>query len=236
MPVEPADGFPTPPPSRRRRIAVISADLAGIKALAHRHGSTVNDVVLAAITGAVRRLLDSRGESLPTLVVSVPISARRSATASNLGNQVGVLPVALPADGDFHDRLEQITAIMRARKGPAPGASAVLLGAAFRLLAGLGIFRWFISHQHLVHTFTTNVRGPSQPLSLCGATISAVIPVTATAGNITVSFGVLSYAGTVALIVIADAGRVPDLDVLRSALRLELPATAWRDGVAGSAT
>ena len=46
----------------------------------------------------------------------------------------------------------------------------------------------------------------------------------------------LSYAGTVALIVIADADRVPDLEVLRSALRLELPATAWGDGVAGSAT
>ena len=219
------------PTGTRRRVAVIPADLAAVHTLARSHGGTINDVMLAMIAGAVRRLLDGRLESLPTLVVSVPISARRSATASNLGNQAGVLPVALPTDGEFADRLKQIAAIMRARKGPAPGASATLLGAGFRLLARLGIFRWFINHQHLVHTFMTNVRGPSEPMSLCGATISAVIPVTVVAGNVTVSFAVLSYAGTIALTVIADTERVPDLDVLIAALRVELA-----DNIAGGAS
>jgi diacylglycerol O-acyltransferase / wax synthase len=210
------------PTSPRRRIAVITASLASVHGLARRHGGTVNDVMLTVITGALHRLLESRGEALPAVAVSVPISARRSATAGHLGNQVGVLPVALPTGGGFGERLDQITAIMRARKGPAPGASAILLDAAFRLLAGLGLFRWFINHQHLIHTFMTNVRGPSERMSLCGATISAVIPVTLTTGNVTVSFAVLSYAGTISLTVIADAGHLSDLDILTSALRLEL--------------
>ncbi len=216
------------PTGPRRRIAVVTADLAGVKALAHRHGGTVNDVMLAAINGAVRRLLDSRGESLPTIVVSVPISARRSATAGRLGNQVGVLPVALPTGGDLPDRLDRTTAITRARKGPAPGASSVILGAAFRILAWLGAFRWFINHQHLVHTFFTNVRGPSQRLSLNGATISAVIPVTTISGNVTVSFGVLSYSGTLVLTVITDPDHVPDLNTLTSALQRELAECVTR--------
>jgi WS/DGAT/MGAT family acyltransferase len=210
------------PTSPGRRIAVIPASLSGVHTLARSRGGTVNDVMLTVITGALRQLLESRGEAPPALVVSVPISARRSATAGHLGNQVGVLPVALPTGGDFRERLDKITAIMRARKGPAPGASAILLDAVFRLLAWLGLFRWFINHQHLVNTFMTNVRGPSERLSLCGATISAVIPVTLTTGNITVSFGMLSYAGTITLTVIADAEHLADLDIMTRALRLEL--------------
>jgi hypothetical protein len=212
------------PTGPHRRIAVVTADLGGVAALAHRHGGTVNDVVLAAIAGAVRRLLEGRGETLPAIVVSVPVSARTSAAAHQLGNQTGVMPVALPTGGDLRDRLDQTAAITRVRKGSAPGASAILLGAAFRLIAWSGAFRWFINHQHLVHTFITNVRGPSHRLSLGGATISAVIPVTVVTGNVTVSFAVLSYAGTLTVSAIADPDRVPDLDVLTGALREELAA------------
>ena len=185
-------------------------------------GGTVNDVILAAAAGAVGRLLASRGETLPALVVSVPVSARTSASAGHLGNEAGVMPVALPTGGDLPGRLDRTAAITRARKAPVPGTSAVLLGAVFRLLAALGLFRWFINHQRLVHTFITNVRGPSRRLRLGGATISGVVPVTVTAGNVTVSFGVLSYAGTLTVTVVADPGRLPDLEVLTGALRQEL--------------
>jgi len=210
------------PTGPHRRIAVAAAGLAGVRALAHAHGGTVNDVILAAAAGAVGRLLASRGETLPALVVSVPVSARTSASAGHLGNEAGVMPVALPTGGDLPGRLDRTAAITHARKAPVPGTSAVLLGAVFRLLAALGLFRWFINHQRLVHTFITNVRGPSRRLRLGGATISGVVPVTVTAGNVTVSFGVLSYAGTLTVTVVADPGRLPDLEVLTGALRQEL--------------
>jgi len=228
------------PTGPRRRIAVVTAGLGQVRALAHAHGGTVNDVILAAVAGAVRRLLASRGETLPALVVSVPVSARAFASAGHLGNEAGVMPVTLPTGGDLASRLDRTAAITRARKAPAPGASAVLLGTAFRLLAALGVFRWFINHQRLVHTFITNVRGPPRRLRLGGATISAVVPATVTAGNVTVSFGVLSYAGTLAVTVVADPGRLPDLEVLTAALRQELaacsgtnPQSAGRSSQAG---
>ena len=64
---------------------------------------------------------------------------------------------------------------------------------------------------------------------LGGATISAVVPVTVTAGNVTVSFGMLSYAGTPAVTVVADPGRLSDLGVLTAAN----PQSAGRSSQAG---
>jgi diacylglycerol O-acyltransferase / wax synthase len=108
------------------------------------------------------------------------------------------------------------TSAGRTRYGPG------LLGAVFRLLAAFGVFRWYINHQHFVHTFITNIRGPSRALALGGAAISAVIPVMATPGNVTISFAVLSYAGTLTVTVITDPDRLPNSDVLIGALRHEL--------------
>jgi WS/DGAT/MGAT family acyltransferase len=52
------------PTGPRRRLDVVAADLAAIRELGHAHGGTVNDVILAAVTGALRAMLASRGEEL----------------------------------------------------------------------------------------------------------------------------------------------------------------------------
>jgi len=210
------------PSGRKRWLAVVTARLDAVRLLAHASGGTVNDAILTAVTGAVRELLRSRGEVIPALVVSAPVSARASATAGHLGNQSGVMPVALPVDGSIQRRLERIAAITRAHKVSAPGASAGLLAGAFRLLAGFGVYGWFINHQRMIHTYVSNLRGPDQPLTLGGAAVSAVIPITLITGNVTVAFGALSYAGTLAITIIADPDAVPDMSVLTTALRAEL--------------
>ncbi|MGW2219964.1 wax ester/triacylglycerol synthase domain-containing protein [Nonomuraea sp. NPDC001684] len=87
------------PAGARQRLTTATANLSDVRRYAHVHGGTVNDAVLAAIAGAVRTLLARRGERLPDLVVSVPVSARTAATATELGNQVGVMPVCLPTRG-----------------------------------------------------------------------------------------------------------------------------------------
>ena len=147
---------------------MITADLAAVRGLGHEHGGTVNDVILAAITGALRALLGQPGEQLEQVTVSVPVSARQHATSGQLGNQVGVMPVALPATGNLAGRITQTAAITRQRKTAAKGTSVALLGPLFRLLATTGLLRWFVNHQRLVHTFATNLRGPAQPLTLAG--------------------------------------------------------------------
>jgi WS/DGAT/MGAT family acyltransferase len=210
------------PTGSRRRFAVVRADLDQVRGTAHAHGATVNDVVLTAVAAALHTLLESRGESVDRFVVSVPVSARRETRATQLGNQVGVMPVELPATGDLLERLETIAGTTRKAKVTSSAASTALLGPVFRLLARVGVFRWFINRQRLVHTFVTNLRGPDVRLSFLDATIDDVIAIAVVTGNVTVSFAVLSYAGTIDITVIADPDACPDLDALRDALQHQL--------------
>jgi diacylglycerol O-acyltransferase / wax synthase len=214
------------PTGPQRRIDVVAADLAAIHDLGHAHGGTVNDMLLAAIAGALRTLLASRGEQLDVVTVSVPVSARPAAAGGQLGNQVGVMPVALPAGGDLAARVLRIAAITRERKTAARGTSAAVLGLPFRLLAPTGLLRWYINRQRLIHTFATNLRGPAEPLTFAGAPVQAMIPVPNTTGNVTVTFGALSYAGTLRITVLSDPSRIPDVAVLTTALRQELGSAA----------
>jgi hypothetical protein len=82
------------------------------------------------------------------------------------------------------------------------------LGAAFRLLARTGLFLRFVEHQHLVHTFETNMRGPSKPLHLGGHLVEQILPLAINPGNIAVSFAALSYAGRLSVVVICDPDHV----------------------------
>lgn len=209
-----------------RRIEAVAADLAAVREFAHAHGGTVNDVVLAAVAGALRTLLAARGEALDAVTISVPVSARPSGADGELGNEIGVMPVAVPTGGDLGSRVAGIAAVTRAHKVATRGSSAALLVPAFLLLARIGLLRWFINHQRIINTFVTNLRGPAVPLSLGGRPVEVIIPVPAIAGNVTVTFGVLSYAGTLRITLLSDPARVPDSAVLAAALTGELGVTA----------
>jgi diacylglycerol O-acyltransferase / wax synthase len=205
-----------------RRILVTRTDLGRILARAHAQGATVNDVVLTAVARALRNLLASRGEGMDDLVASVMVTGRPATTATQLGNQIGVMPVRLPARGDSDEQIEQITATTSAHKTANRAASAGLLRPAFRTLAALGLLRWLINRQRLVNIFVTNLRGPADQFRFAGAIITDVIPITDIAGNVTLSFGVMSYGGTLVVVVVADPDRHPDLDTLARLLQSEL--------------
>ena len=207
-----------------RALAVARADLTAVRDAAHAHGGTVNDAVLAAVTGALRDLLRRRGEPAGSVVISVPVSPRRRAAAAQLGNQVGVIPVALPLTGDRIRRLAEIAAITRAAKRADRGASAALLVPVFRALGRLGLLQWLTNHQPLVTTFVTNVRGPDGRLSFLGVPIADVVAVSTISGNVTVAFAALSYAGALNVTVVADPDTCPDLIELATALQRELDA------------
>jgi diacylglycerol O-acyltransferase len=210
------------PTGARRGLAVARADLAAVQRTAHEHGATVNDVVLAAVTGALHAVLRDRGENVDRFVISVPVSGRREATTADLGNQVGVIPVPVTAVGDPHQRLAAIAHTTRNRRPAAPTASTALLGPAFRILARLGAFRWFVDRQRLVTTMVTNLRGPGVPLSFLTSPITDVIAVSQITGNVTVAFAVMSYAGTLVVTAIADPQHCPDLPLLVARLQSEL--------------
>jgi WS/DGAT/MGAT family acyltransferase len=212
------------PVGPRRRLDVIAVDLAGVRDLGHAHGGTVNDVVLAAVAGALRTLLAARGEQLGEVTITVPVAARRAATGGELGNQIGIMTVTVPASGDFGTRVTRTAEITRERKSGARGASAALFVPAFLLLARIGLLRWFARHQRVVQTFVTNLHGPEDPLTFGGAAVRAIIPIPSTTGNVTVTFAAASYAGTLRITILSDPSRMPDAAALAAALRHELSA------------
>jgi WS/DGAT/MGAT family acyltransferase len=213
------------PTGRRRRYDVVRAEAAPLRALAHRHGATVNDAVLVAVTAAMRDLLASRGEAVGPIAVGVPVSRRRATTAARLGNHVAPILVPAPVTGDILQRLERVAATVRTGRAAATGPPPVGLATAMRLAARLGLLRRYMAHQRRMHTMVSSIHGPDEQVSIGGAAVLSIVPlVSAETGNVTVSFDVLSYAGTLTITAVADPDAVPDLPDLIAALRSELAA------------
>ncbi|WP_277992113.1 wax ester/triacylglycerol synthase domain-containing protein [Amycolatopsis sp. MtRt-6] len=220
------------PTGPSRRVAVVSADLEPLRAAAHRHGASVNDAVLVVVAGALRRLLLARGEDVGTFVITVPVSGRAAEDGPALGNMVSPALVSVPATGDLSGRLKSVAAQVRAAKATATGPAPIaLLGPLFRPLAALGGYRWYLNHQHRMHTLVSHVRGPAEPVTFGGAPVRAAIPLSVgETGNLTVVFEVLSYAGSLTISVLADHGRCPDLEVLADGLSAELDLVCGEAG------
>jgi len=206
-----------------RRLAVVRVDHALLREAAHRHGATVNDAVLVAVAGALHRVLLRRGEQVDSLVLTVPVSARRTASETALGNMVSPIIVPVQGTGDVGLRLERVAAEVRARKAAATGPPPIaVLGWLFRRVAALGVYHWYMNHQRRFHTLVSHLRGPDEPLAFGGSTIRSAVPVgVAEGGNATAYFEVLSYAGEVTIAAVVDPDHFPDLDVLVEGLRVE---------------
>jgi WS/DGAT/MGAT family acyltransferase len=206
-------------PGRARLLSAVHLDLELARAAAHDHGAKVNDVLLAIVVGGLRDLLVARGEPVAgrELNVSVPATLRDAGAARELGNAVGVMVVALPAgEPDARPRLARIAAATRTAKAAQHPA---YVQDMMSWLAALGLSQPLARHQRFIHTFVTNVPGPRDPLYLLGARIESVLPVTGLAGNLTILFAALSYAGRLDVAVVADAAACPDVDVLVAGMR-----------------
>jgi hypothetical protein len=147
----------------------------------------------------------------------VPVSLRRDEQRLGLGNLVSSLIVPLPVDVDeAAERLRIIgatTARLKQRRQAATTAAA--LGA----LDALPPLLWsaltpLVHRQPLVNVVVTNVPGPPLPLYLLGARLEQTVPIVPLAGNLDVSFGIVSYAGDVSFGLFADEQTCPDVGVL----------------------
>lgn len=210
------------PTGPHRRFTCVRVELDEVLRAAHRHGATVNDVVLAAIAAALHRLLARRGEHVDDIVVSVPFSTRRRTTAHDLGNRSGVIPVVVPGTGAPARRLTSLAATTRAARDARRGASTALLGPFFRGLAATGLYRRFIDRQRRIHTVVSNLHGPETRLSFLGRPITDVVALSSVTGNVTVAFAVLSYAGRLTITLVADPDSCPDQSALRDLVEEEL--------------
>jgi hypothetical protein len=99
-----------------------------------------------------------------------------------------------------------------------------LVGPAFRALGASGLLRRVGDRQRLVNLFLTNLRGPAERLSLGGATVTEVVPLTSTQGNVALAFAALSYAGRLGITAVLDPDVVTERDLLGRVLQAELDA------------
>jgi diacylglycerol O-acyltransferase len=210
------------PVGGRRRLAVVRAGLAEVKAVAHAQGATVNDLLLAAVTGGLRTLLVARGTPVDglTLYASVPVALRAGADTAALGNQVGLMIVPLPVgEADPAQRLQLITrATTQRKRHPERLASLRPVGS----LTILRVLNRYSRHQRIVDLFVTNVPGPQHPLYVLGARLVEAFPVVQVAGNVPLSVAVLSYADQLNIGIQSDPDGLPDLDIFADGLRRSL--------------
>jgi WS/DGAT/MGAT family acyltransferase len=210
-------------PGPARLLRALDLDLEGARSVAHAHGATVNDVLLAVVAGGLRELLLARGEPVAgrEVNVSVPAALRGAGAARELGNSVGVIIVALPVgEADAGRRLDRVAAATRAAKAAQHPAYVQDMMA---WLAALGLSQPFARRQRLIHSFVTNVPGPREPLYLLGARIERILPLVGLAGNVTVLFAALSYRGRLDVAVVADAVACADVDIVLAGMD-----RAWR--------
>lgn len=205
-----------------RVLAVCRSRLDPVRAMAATHHATVNDVLLAAVAGGVRELLESRSGGIGDLTVPiyVPVSLHRGPNAEPAGNRISQMVVPLPlAAGDPVATLERIATETSRRKAMARPA----LGSVFRgrLLSGL-MLRLVAGKR--VNLTSADLIGPRTPLQVAGARLLEAFPLLNLIGNVTLGVGAISYAGQLNLMTVADADSYPDLDVFAAGLQRELDA------------
>jgi diacylglycerol O-acyltransferase len=209
------------PTGRARRYRWTSVPLVDVAAVRTRYGTTINDVVLAAVSGAFRALLQARGEQPRSDMVRclVPVSVRHADEHGRLDNRVSAILVDLPVEvAQPVDRLTETTLRMRALKDAHEAqAGELVTGLAETLpppaLAAFLHVAFRAPHQHLT-TVTTNVPGPPYRLWLCGRRMLMHYPYVPIADRLRIGIAVTSYDGRLSLGITADRDTVPDAEVL----------------------
>lgn len=222
-------------PGPHRRVAIVETDLADYKLVkASSGGATVNDVVLAAVAGALGRFLGDRGVAVEglSLRACVPVSLRPDSKRGALGNEIAIMNASLPVGlADPSARLAAVRAAMEDLKSSKQAEGAKVLTSLENALPPAMLARasrlGFSSR--LYNLLVTNVPGPQFPIYLLGRQLEELVPLAFLAPEHQLAVAVMSYCGHVTYGLIADADAVPDLDVLAEHLRgalSELVATA----------
>jgi len=200
-----------------RRFDWTSVDLAEVKAIKKSLGGTINDVVVATTTGAVRRFLLRRGtdvDSIEGFRTALPVSIRKVGGTS-VGNQVALLFANLPvSEPDPLERLQkviQVTTELKQESNQTGGAELIEEVADLttkRIVSELYKAAMRLRTYNLV---ITNVPGPPFPLYMLGAQMKAIFPMVPLMQNQNVGIALFSYSGALHWGFNADWESFPDV-------------------------
>lgn len=198
--------------------------LKEVKAIGRVIGGTVNDVLLTAVTGALRRYMISRGEPVDgvTIRAVVPVNLRPLDVTPDLGNRFSLIFLPLPVGiAAPLDRLRELKRQMDNIKGSHEAA------VTFGILNAMGMTPPQIQDM-VVDIFgakgtgvMTNVPGPQQKLYLAGAPLDTIMFWVPQSGHLGLGVSIISYAGEVWLGIATDQGLVPDPDKIIAGFQAE---------------
>jgi len=202
-------------------------ELEPVRELAHAHGATVNDVLVAATTGALREYLLTHDSLVDEIHAIVPFNLRPldKPLPRDLGNRFGLVTLPLPVGiASREGRLREVMRAMgRIKTSPEGPISYALLGAIGATPAPV--------EAALVNVFSgvgstvlTNVPGPRELIFLAGSPVRGALVWAPVSGNVAMSVSIFSYAGSVTIGVMTDAGLVPDPETIVAGFADELAA------------
>jgi WS/DGAT/MGAT family acyltransferase len=218
-----------------RRFTWVRADLGQFKAIKNSLGGTVNDVVLAAVAGALGSYMRRHGESTDDveLRAMVPVSIRADIERGALGNRVAAMWAALPVGvTDPVARLDTVSEEMRGVKqsGQAVGAEILTRMSGFAPPTIMAQAARLQARQRLFNLVVTNVPGPQFPLYLLGRELQGIYPMVPLAENTALGIAILSYNGQLNFGLVADYDALADVEVLADELRTSIEELAEAAG------
>jgi WS/DGAT/MGAT family acyltransferase len=224
-----------------RRFAWVHGDLKRFKEIKNALGGTVNDVVLAAVAGALGRHLRRNGHPTRDLVLRamVPVSVRADLDRGALGNRVSTMYAPLPVGvTDPIARLAMVREAMTGLKesGQAVGAQVLTQLGDFAPPTIMAQAARLQARQRLFNLVVTNVPGPQFPLYVLGRELEAIYPMVPLAENTALGIAIMSYNGQLNFGLTADFDALADVEVLAEELRgaieeiVAVAATAPRGG------
>lgn len=206
-----------------RRVSWSRLDLAAVKGVKNRLGGTVNDVAIAAITGALRHLLRSRHVKLDDLDVraTVPVNVRGETERTASGNRVSAWLVDLPVrEPDPLRRFAKVVELTEKMKRSSQAQLIELLTDAASgfdpvLTRGLRMAAYLSPYTLII----SNVAGPPFPLYFLGSRLLEAYPFAPLFHNQGLAVGIFSYNGGLFIGCNADWDAVPDVDAFAAAIR-----------------
>ncbi len=216
------------------------------KRIAHALGCKINDVLVAAMTGALRRyMLGRRADAADADIRAIiPVDLREPSRAMDLGNVFGM--VFLPMPITLADPLERLLAVKQRMDSLKRSNEAIfyygllsIVGMTPRKVEEL-IVEFFASK---ATTVFTNVVGPRAPLYIAGSLVNNILFWVPQSGRLSMGISIYSYNNKVTMGVITDVGLAPDPETITAyfnsefhLLRRVADAQASAPVAAGAAT
>ena len=207
------------PIGSHRRIAWVQTELDHFKAIKNSLGGTVNDVVLAVVSGALARWLRTRGVRTEGLELraQVPVSIRSEDEHDRLGNRIAALRAPLPVYA--RDPVERLRIVRESMQGVKESKQAL----AAQMITGLEDFApptilSMAARTHwsprLFNLIVTNVPGPQVPIYLLGRELQELVPVAFLPDNFALTIAAMSYNGKLDFSLLGDYDAIPDIELI----------------------